>query len=130
MAFLVDWFKPRIEVRPLIVEVEKPRDVGALDAESAQSVAALAGHPGFQYLLTRLRFQKHLLQAALNNQRQSTLVEVEFLKSGIAWCGWLENQLGLATGLLKRPVPSEPSPDEAAAFNELRKMVEVIGQAP
>ena len=86
------WFKRK----PLIVEIEKPRALQPLDPETAKSVAILAEFPGFQYLLAKCRFQGAILKSTLDKQRQRSLDDVAFLQAGIAWCGWLENELATA----------------------------------
>jgi len=64
----------------------------SLDKETAQSVAALRHHPGFVYLREKLAQQSADLDAKLH-ERQTDLREVDFLQSGIFWCGWLNRQL-------------------------------------
>lgn len=120
---LRDWFKPRI----LIVEVDKPREVALLDPEMAKSVASLREHPGFLYLLAKLRYQRAMLRAHLERTRQEKLSDVDFIKSGINWCGWLEEQLSKAAKIeIERP-QLPPLAAEEAAFQEVSRMLEVIG---
>ena len=120
---LRDIFKPKY----LIVEVEKPREVGMLDPEMAASVASLKQHPGFLYLLAKLRYQKAQLTAHLVRSRQTTLSDVDFIKSGIAWTGWLEEQLERSSKIQTERPQTPPLEAEEAAFREVSKMLEVIG---
>ena len=110
-----------------IVEIEKPREVSALDKETAQSVASLSGHPGFMYLLNKLRYQRAMLISHLARTKQDSLNEVYFLQSGVAWCTWLEDQLNQALGIVRRPSPQVPTPEELEAFQEISRALEVIG---
>lgn len=121
--------KPEVVVKQVfqVVEIERPREIGALDKEVAQSVASLQHHPGFTYLLAKLRYQRSALVSHLLKSRQSNIVDVEFIKSGVAWCSWLEDQLNQALGVVNRPAPAEASPDEEAAFKEVHRFLELVG---
>ncbi len=111
-----------------VVVVEKPHDLKPLDKATAQSVDALAHNPGFLYLLARLKAQRSLLQSTLYRQRQKDMTEVEFLKSGIAWCSWLETQLEFATKLASTPEPEPAREEEMDAFNAIKAQLETIGE--
>lgn len=123
IEFIRRWLWPT----PLVVEVEKPRHVEPMDKETAISVASLAGHPGFQWLLGRLETQRAALKTILNTQRQETVVDYQFLQSGVAWSGWLETQMKFATALLKRPEPQPASNEEREAFAAIASQLELIG---
>ncbi len=111
----------------LIVEVEKPRELRSPDKETASMVASLGGHPGFLYLLAKLRFQRSQLRAHLEQTKQETLSDVDFLKSGIAWTGWLEKQLEASAKIQTERPQLPPMDSEQAAFNEVYKMLESVG---
>ncbi len=111
----------------LIVEVDKPREVGLLDKEMAASVASLREHPGFLYLLAKLRYQRAMLRAHLERTHQTSISEVDFVKSGINWCGWLEEQLAKAAKIETERPQLPPMEAEELAFQEVSKMLEVIG---
>lgn len=112
-----------------IVEVERQLGIPDLDATSAPAVATLREHPGFQYLLAKLRLQASLLRTTLANTKHKDLNEVEFLQSGIAWCNWLQQQLEKSIGLVNRPVPRAVRPSEIEAFEALQSQIQWIGAA-
>ena len=117
--------KSRPEKDWLIVEVEKPRAIPPLSEEVAESVATLQSHPGFQYLLQKLRLQRSGLVSSLSHQRHSSLADIEFLQSGIAWTGWLEEQLQKSVGF-RAQKPQEIFPSEREAFQEAQRFIEVL----
>jgi len=119
----MNWFKSKY----LVVEVEKPRPSAQLDPELATSVASLQHHPGFQWILNKLSLQRAMLATTLQQQRQETMADVEFLKSGIAWTGWLEDQLRLATSFGKRQsVPQEALDYEQQAFEQVARNLDIV----
>lgn len=122
-----DWLKtkPTAEFHWKIIEVERPRVIPPQEAEVSKSIATLQGHPGFQYLVEKLRIQRAQLRSALCNQRQESLTNVEFLQSGIAWTGWLEEQLQRAVNF-QEPKPLEPERTEKEAFEEIQRFIEVL----
>ena len=110
----------------LIVEVERPRPIVELDEEMAGTIASLSHHPGFLYLLDKLRLDRSYLEATLLNRRQNSLDEVNFLKAGVAWSRWLEGQLERSVKF-KRPAPQNPELTEQQMFDKLKEFVTVIG---
>jgi hypothetical protein len=111
-----------------IVEIEKSYVLPELDSNSAGSVASLQGHPGWQYLMARLRNQSALLTAALTKTRHKDIKDVEFLQSGINWCHWLDDQCTKATGMIARTQPArEMRPAELENFERLRSQIDVVG---
>ncbi len=113
----------------LVVEIEKPYVLPELDQGSAAAVATLGSHPGFQYLVAKLKNQSALLKSTLAKKRQDSIRDVEFLQSGIVWCDWLEDQVHAATTMLnaKRPEPRDPRPAERETFERLLSQIDVIG---
>lgn len=110
--------------RVVVVEIEKGQRVPPLNESTAQSVATLQGHPGFQYLLAKCKFQKSVLEAQLKGRRQESIREVEFLQSGIAWAGWLQDQLEGAINF-HTPV-ADTSVSEKTIFEESQRMLDVL----
>ena len=111
-----------------VVEVEKPRPSIKMGPQEIESVLSLQHHPGFLFLLDKLRYQRAALVTTLVNERQESMTDSEFLKSGIAWTGWLENQLATATKLKTRQPETQAEPEVADAFRELQRQLEVVGQ--
>ena len=117
--------KTKLDVK--VVEIEKIHGVPELDASSASAVATLRDHPGFQYLVTSLRHQAALLKTALAKNRHKDIRDVEFLQSGINWCGWLEEQISKAVGLQNRPAPRPARASELDEFERLLNQIDVVG---
>ena len=111
-----------------VIEVEKYA-VPDLDPASAAAVATLGKHPGFQYLLAKLRFQRAALREALVKTKHKEIRDVEFLQSGANWCGWLEEQLAAAVGLVNKPASRPTREFEREAFERLLSQIDVVGVA-
>ena len=110
-----------------IVEIEKSSHLPELDSASAGAVVTLREHPGFNYLLAKLRLQRSLLQASLGTKRHKDIRDVEFLQSGIVWCGWLQEQLEKAIEISTKPAPRPAKPYELDAFEQLHRLIDVVG---
>jgi hypothetical protein len=112
----------------LVVEVEAPAKLEEMTPELAQQVQSLQYHPGFLYLMNKSRFQRSLLRAELEKKRQATLADSEFIKSGIAWSAWWEDQLRQAVGFGKRQSsPQQPLDHEREAFAAIQRELEIVG---
>lgn len=82
--------------KPLkLVEIKAPVNV-PLTPEGRRAVATLKDHPGFHYLLNRLRLQRATLEAALITRPHTEIADVAYLQAGIRWMNWLESQFTLA----------------------------------
>ena len=125
---LLNYFnKPKIEFR--IIEVEKPRGIGELTPDLKATLSTLSGHPAFLYLISKLKFQRSVLENKLKSERQVSLKDVEFLQSGIYWSRWLEDQV--LSAVSKTPQVSGETAltsDELAAFNQMRNSVQLVGE--
>lgn len=111
-----------------VVEVAKDEPLEPMSADIAQQVKSLQYHPGFVYLTRKLRTQRALLRSTLERERQTTLTDSEFLKSGIAWCGWLDDQVTAAVGFLQRATaPREAIDAEQEAFAQIASNIEIVG---
>lgn len=108
-----------------VVELEKAQRVPPMDAEIARSVQTLQAHPGFLYLLAKLKFQRSFLRDTLVGNRQATMEDVLVLQSGVAWSGWLQSELEKAIGF-KAAAPQAPSRDELSIFEESQRQLEVL----
>lgn len=112
-----------------ILEIAKDEVVPELDKELAMHLTALQYNPGFVYLVRKLRLQRSLLRETLENSRHKSLVDAEFLQSGIVWTGWLDQQIGQATNYLKRQAPPrELFQEEQRAFDEVAAQLEIVGR--
>lgn len=117
--------KPKVQYK--IIEIERPRPLAQLDPEAEKTVITLQSHPGFLYLVNKLRLQRHALEMKLKHERHSNLNEVEWIQSGIFWCNWLEDQVNR---MVNNQLPSSQTalPPEATAFEEVMKLTEIVGR--
>lgn len=118
----MNWGKPKEVIKYVVVECKPTGTLPAMTPELSQSIASLAGHPGFQYLSMKLQKQGELLAASLTNDRHNDLREAEFLQSGVQWCSWLQRQVDAATNRVRTPRPA--TPEEVSAFGSL----ELVGE--
>lgn len=92
-----------------------------------ESVATLSSHPGFVWLVNRLKFQREALKSRVALERQTKIEDVIFLQAGIYWAGWLEQEIArLTTKLPQRKL--DPFEEELAAFKELDSAIERVGE--
>lgn len=112
-----------------LVEVEATKPLEPMTEELAQQIAALQYHAGFNYLLRKLMLQRSLLTSTLVKERQASLQDSEFIKSGIAWTAWLEDQLRQAASFQKRQSPPREALDaELEAFQLAQRQLELVGR--
>lgn len=110
-----------------VVEVEKLEPLEPMTKDLALQVQSLQYHPGFVWLTRKLRTQRALLRSTLEKERQSQ-VDAEFLKSGIAWTGWLDDQLTAAVGFTARSTaPREALEGEQEAFEQISRNIALVG---
>ena len=126
----MNFLKKAPEVKTLVVEVPNDLKVGPLTEELAQQLAMLQLNPAFIWLLGRLQLQRALLKSELETKRQASMIDSEFIKSGIAWTGWLEDQLRQAAAYGKRQAPPREALDEELeAFKLAQSQLEFVGRA-
>jgi transposase len=89
-------------------------------------LATLPEHPGFQYILARLKAQKSLLKQAHETTRYEKLDDVHMLQAGIFWAGWLEQEIARLTKKAAT-VEADTTNFEADAFQHIDSMLERIG---
>lgn len=109
----------------MIVSIEKGQRLPEFTEDIRRSVMTLQSHPGFLYLLAKLNFQQQALRAQHETRRHATLKDSEFFQSGIAWSGWLQNELNSAVDF-HPPTPVEATPDEQTVFDESQRMLTVL----
>src|ERR1700678_3720627 len=122
------WFQnlsfeePKVVIKEVtkykVVELEAPRSLTEGNAEIAQSIQTLAGHPGFNHLTNKLSYQSAALKSQLCGSRHQDLREVYFLQAGIYWSNWLKMELQRATVKVVGS-PKDAFEEEMAAFKEL-----------
>ena len=119
----MSWGKTKIEHHYTVVEVEKKPLQET--PESVAAVKSLEDHAGFRWLLNKLKFQAARLESEFKNTRHKDLREVDFLQSGIHWCGWLQQQLDLTNEKYRQMRPA--TPQEVAHFQDIESTIELIG---
>jgi len=122
------WFKKASQepVQYKIVELTK-RGPQSNEEGIKESVATLASHPGFVWLIKRLELQRSALKSKLDLEKHETLREVDFLQAGIYWAGWLQQETArMTTKLPQRKL--DPFEEELVAFRELDSAIERVGE--
>lgn len=117
--------KPKI----LIIEQPVTSRPQILKSEDARlSAETLGAHPGFQYLLEKLRHARAMYKTMLETRQCTDLREVIFLQAAIFWSGWLEQQVLDTLPSLRAGQPvNEPSTEVAALFSQAQAAIEEVG---
>lgn len=110
------------------VEVPQPLPLGALTNEAKDSLVSLQAHPGFQYLLAKLKLEKAVLETKLKRARHKDMRDVEFIQSGIFWAEWLEMQVAKLVTKSNPTMLSKPTLSEEALIREMQAAVETVGE--
>lgn len=110
-----------------IVEVMAPK-AEPLDGAGKAALATLKDHPGFEFLINRLRLQRATLQTALTNREHASLNDVITIQAGIRWLTWLENQFLSSVGSASTRETRSPNEDEVIAFQQALAAIEGIGK--
>ena len=116
---------PKESPRPLLVEVERGQRPEVPNKDLRQSIIALKLHPGFDYLLRKLRFQRAFLEAKLRSEHHKEIREVDFLQSGIGWLNWLESQIDFETNK-KEAEPVHTVSHEQKLFEEVNRSINAL----
>lgn len=110
-----------------LVQVEVPKDLG-ISPEGRRSLASLKDHPGFIYLISRLRLQRAALESALKFSKHENFERVLDLQAGIRWMMWLENQFLLAIQHPDREESRDPNAEELEALALALANIEGVGE--
>lgn len=109
---------------PVILEIEKNSKLPELTGDLKESIKTLEYHPGYNYLIQRLRHAKAVMNSQLREGMELTETQLRYLQAGIFWAGWLENeQLTLTKN---RPVREQTS-TEAEEFERLQRSLDLVG---
>ena len=109
-----------------VIEVEKPRTLVPVDRDT---LATLQHHPGFVFLLGKLRTQRNYFESLLKNQKHESIREVDYLQGAIYWSNWLEMSLNKELSGRQTPqAQADPLELELAAFEQAKQALEMIGQ--
>lgn len=109
----------------LVVEVERGKRPESPSKEVRESVLSLQYHPGFQYLMSKFRFQRDFLDAKLRSEHHKDTREVDFLQSGIGWLNWCQAQVDFETGRPKEETKSSTS-YEKQLFEQVNANINVL----
>jgi hypothetical protein len=110
----------------LVVEVDRGQRPEVPGKDLRESIIALKLHPGFDYLLRKLRFQRAYLEAKLRSEHHKEIREVDFLQSGIGWLNWLESQINFETGKKDASEPTQPVSYERKLFEEVNRSINAL----
>lgn len=110
-----------------LVEIEKPRNPGDINKEMREAVISLAAHPGFNYLMSKFRLQRSMLESVLKNNRHKSLNDVNMLQSGIFWLNWMDSQIQKLTNNIQAKSTVDPTEAETQALQEIQAAIETIG---
>lgn len=114
------------EVDYKVIEAEAHGPLPTLTPELKDSLRALQGHPGFQYLLHRLALERAVLRSSLETGFRLTEREMAHLQGGIYWSGWLVNTSKHLTSVPKAP-ERQATNVEADLFARTSEALELIG---
>ena len=101
-----------------LLEVERISPLPELNAELKESMRTLQLHPGFNYILSRLRLTKSGLQHQLQEGFELPERDLHRIQAGIFFAGWLENELRRLTSTPSRPV-RDLTDSEAESFLDI-----------
>lgn len=105
-----------------VVEVEKAIPV----VEDEEALKSLAGHPGFVMLMQRLRNQRAVVKAHLENDHHESIREVEVLQAGLKWLNYLQGEVDRATAKKSATVEVKPPADQLQDFHKVLSLLESV----
>ncbi len=110
-----------------VIEVEVPKGLGLNDPAGRQSLAGLAEHPGLNYLIDRVRLQRHALETRLKYGQHADLRMVLEIQLGIKWLMWVESQFLNAVAAPETVITRTATDDEYAALEQSLAAIEGVG---
>jgi len=111
-----------------LIEVEKNRTLPTLEGDELRNaLISLQAHPGFVYILNKLRTQRFSLEGRLKGTKFERIEDITFLQSGIFWTNWLESEVNKLTETSQSEVLA-PSPFEDKLFTEIDQLLDRVGQ--
>ena len=98
------------------------------DPDAKLSAETLNSHPGFVYLLEKLRHQRGYFKSLLETQAISELRELAMLQAAVYWSGWLEQEVTKTLPSLRAAqTPRTPEPDVNNLFENARTALSEVG---
>lgn len=112
-----------LKSKPVVIELD-PLEFRAESVDQA-TLAALWTHPGFQFLVKKLRIQRRMLEQQLVNGTHTDIRSVDRLQAAIAGAKWMENQVA-ATFNKEQRKERDMTTEEEQLFNQsLANFIEV-----
>lgn len=115
------WRKPKFT----IVEIDRGTTIPVDGGKEAAKT--LSHHPGYLYLLQRLRLQRGMLETQLKRNYNSDHQVDTWLKAGIFWAEFFEREAKQEANIPSGETPRLAVDDEIAAFKELRAALTEVG---
>lgn len=119
------WLRGLLTPSPVIIEVDLNRP--KLDADGRTALESLYGHPGLNYLTTRLRLIRWYLESQMRAGNVTNLREFDQLQLGVRWVNWLERHIEEVTDPTPRK-KTAPNAEELDVFAKAEAALELVGQ--
>lgn len=120
--------KGKSPVQFKVVEVERPSPALDWSIEEQRAIVSLAGHPGLDALMRKLKLQRSLLESQLRSKRHSDIRQVDNLQSGIFWTNWLERQVREQVSKKETQPPRDALDLEKSEFERVATALELVGK--
>jgi len=110
-----------------VIEVSgSPTPLPELTPDLKDSLRSLQFHPGFVYLLTRLRLERAQLRKCLEQGYQLEHGALRHLQAGVHYTGYIEDTL-LSLTATPAPPKRDATLNELELFNKVRENLELVG---
>jgi hypothetical protein len=124
MKKLVRWFRSLFLRQRVILKLT---NTTPLQAEDFNAILQLKYHPGFQALTRLLAIQREGLINQLASTRHEDIRAVDRLQAGIAWIGYLEDEVRRRTVRASTPKAKKPELELLEEFDRAKAHYEMIG---
>lgn len=126
----MSWFSKAVNsIEYKVVEIERETKLPPVTADLRESLKTLQYHPGFQYLIHKMKYEKAALAKYLHEGFNLTEKELHHLQAGIHYIGWIEAELGRLAAAPVSVVRSAAQ-EEREVFDRMRSSIELIGNDP
>lgn len=120
-------------IRPkeyVVLEVAQASPGHELDKETQAAIASLAGNPGFEALMEKLKLQRAMLESRLRTDHFKRLEDVFSLQAGIFWLDWLRRQVAQETNRVEPEPMRRPFEIEESELLKVQQALTLIGMDP
>lgn len=126
----MSWFSKAVnKIEYKVVEIEREAKLPPVTADLRESIKTLQYHPGFQYLIHKMRYEKASLAKYLHEGFNLSEKELHHLQAGIHYIGWIEGELARLSAAPASVVRSAAQ-EEREVFDRMRSSLELIGNDP